>query len=194
MRVRSFADLVGDILRLPGPVRLVSIDGPGGAGKSTFARRLAAARPDIVTLVHTDDFASADLPADWWPKLLDDVIAPIIEGDQGRFRRYDWPTRQLAEWRTVPRTPIVAIEGVSAGRVEWDRHLAYRIWIDTDADIRLARGLHRDGNDALSQWEEWMAAEDRHFARDPSRERADLVVDGNSAARHDPEIEFVTTA
>ncbi len=31
------ADLVARILQRPGPVRLVAVDGPGGAGKSTFA-------------------------------------------------------------------------------------------------------------------------------------------------------------
>jgi len=68
--------LVTEVLQCPGPVRLVAIDGPGGAGKTTFAERFAAAA-DGAPIVHTDDFASADNPIDWWPRLLAEVIEPL---------------------------------------------------------------------------------------------------------------------
>src|SRR6478609_7355621 len=42
-RVESFRSLADSILALPGGVRLVAVDGYGGAGKSTFATRMAAA-------------------------------------------------------------------------------------------------------------------------------------------------------
>lgn len=58
--------VVEALMERPGPVRLVAVDGPGGAGKSTFADRLAAAAGGA-PIIHTDDFASADNPIDWWP-------------------------------------------------------------------------------------------------------------------------------
>jgi len=169
--------LVTEILQFPGPVRLVAIDGPGGAGKTTFANRLAAAA-DGAPIVHTDEFASADNPIDWWPRLLAEVIEPLSRGDHGRYQRYDWSTNTLAEWCIVEPAPIVIIEGVSAGRREWVQHLSFVIWIETPSALRLQRGLDRDGPSAADQWESWMAAEDAHFVRDPVRQRADVIIDG----------------
>ena len=59
-------ELVAAILAKPGPLRLVAVDGPGGAGKSTFASELSEAAGGA-PVVHTDDSAAADNPTDWWP-------------------------------------------------------------------------------------------------------------------------------
>lgn len=169
--------VIDQILDIDAPIRLVAIDGPGGAGKSTFATRLAHAAGGA-PIVHTDDFASASNPIDWWPRLLDQVIQPLVAGTTARYQRYDWPTDTMAEWHTVDPVPIVIIEGVSAGRAEWAQHLSFVIWIDTPRHIRLERGLARDGAHQLDQWRSWMASEDAHYQRDASRARADLVVPG----------------
>lgn len=172
-----FTQLGEQILGRPGPVRLVAIDGPGGAGKSTFAGHLAAALDDA-PVVHTDDFASWDEPIDWWPRLLEQVIEPLAAGRSARYQRYDWASRTLAEWLEVEPRPVVIIEGVSSGRSEWRYHLSFVVWIETPHDERLRRGLERDGADALDDWERWGAAEDAHYEVDPTRAIADVVIDG----------------
>ena len=171
--------VVAAILGLAGPTRLVAVDGPGGAGKSTFAARLAAAASDA-PVIHTDDFASADNPINWWPRLLEQVISPLTRGLPAHYQRYDWRTETLAEWHTVVPAPIVIIEGVSSARSEWAGQLSYVIWIETPRATRLAQAVDRDGDDALDDWEHWMAEEDAHYARDPTRERADIVIDGTA--------------
>jgi uridine kinase len=168
--------VVAEILKRPGPVRIVAIDGPGGAGKTTLAGCLSKIADAPV--VHTDDFASADDPIHWWRRLQAQVIDPLSQGRAGRYQRHDWPTNALAAWHVVPSAPIVIIEGVSAGRLEWARHLSYLIWVETPRSERLRRGLERDGPDALADWEIWMAGEDRHYSGDPTKGRADLVIDG----------------
>ena len=172
-------DVVARIRRLTGRSRLVAIDGPGGSGKTTFADRLSLAA-NGAPIVHTDDFASADNPINWWPRMLDQVIAPLARGERSRYQRYDWPSETLAEWHEVDPTPIVIIEGVTAGRAEWVEHLDFVIWIDTPRDVRLERAVERDGAGALDAWDVWMSAEDAHYERDPTRQRADLIVDGTS--------------
>lgn len=173
----ALADIVEHIRSRTGQVRLVAVDGPGGSGKSTFAALLAAAA-DGAPVVHTDDFASADNPIDWWPRLLEQVIVPLVEGRPAHYQRYDWPTESLAEWHTVDPAPIVVIEGVSSARREWAEHLSYVVWIETSRELRLQRAVARDGEDALEDWEVWMGNEDAHYERDPTRERADVIVDG----------------
>ncbi len=123
-------ELVAAILAKPGPLRLVAVDGPGGAGKSTFARELSGAAGGA-PVVHTDDFAAADNPIDWWPRLLEQVIEPFALGDAAHYQRYDWPSETLTDWHTIEPAPIVIIEGVSAGRSEWAAHLSFLIWIET---------------------------------------------------------------
>lgn len=171
------SEVADEILRRPGEVRLVAIDGPGGAGKSTFAELLAAALDDA-PVVHTDDFASAENTIDWWPRLSEQVIEPLACGRPARYQRYDWPTESLAEWVGVDPAPVVVIEGVTAARREWRHHLAFVIWIDTPPSERLRRGLERDGPDTLADWQVWSDAEERHYIDDPTRRHADVIVDG----------------
>lgn len=172
-----FEELARRVQERPGPVRLVAIDGPGGAGKSTFASRLAAALGDA-PIVHTDDFASANNPIDWWPRLLEQVIEPLADGQPARYQRYDWTTESLAEWIDLEPAPVMIIEGVAAARKEWRRDLKFIIWVETPRAERRRRGLERDGADALDFWEARGAAEDTHYGADPTKEHADIVVDG----------------
>lgn len=189
--LHSYKELVETILERSAGVRLVAVDGHGGAGKSTFAERLASAADGRAFIVHTDDFASWDNPINWWPQLLERVIKPLAAGETGRFQRYDWASGRLAEWIIVPRMPIVVIEGVSSSRAEWRHYLSFAIWIETSRDTCLKRGLQRDGDEMLAQWEQWMAAEEEHFRRDGARDRADLFVESSPRGPLDPQSQFV---
>ena len=68
--------------------RIVAVDGPGGAGKSSLARWLAP-RLDA-QVVPTDDFASWDNPIDWWPQLLDLVLKPLAAGERASYQPTSW--------------------------------------------------------------------------------------------------------
>lgn len=176
----AFTELAAWIRSRPprcGHTRLVAVDGPGGCGKSRFALHLTAALHGS-PLVHTDDFASWDNTLDWWHRLEEQVLLPLGEGRSGRFQRYDWERRELAEWHEVEAADVVVIEGVSSARAAVADRLSCVVWVETSRETRLRRGLDRDGEAALPLWCTWMADEDRHYARDRPWERADLVVDG----------------
>jgi uridine kinase len=173
----QLSELTSLIRERPGPVRIVAVDGPGGAGKTTFASMLASALGDP-PVIHTDDFASWDDPIDWWPRLLEQVIEPLSRATGARYQRYDWTTRSLAEWIEVDPEPVVIIEGVTAGRTEWRDRLGFLIWVETPHEERLRRGLERDGADALDDWITWGVAEEQHYRSDPTRRHADVIVDG----------------
>jgi uridine kinase len=173
-----------------GGVRLVAIDGPGGAGKSVFADRLERALGGV-PVVHTDDFASWDNPHDWWDRMETTVLDPIERGVPARFQAYDWVEHRLGEWRAVPQDDVVIIEGVTSSRRTVADRLTVAVWIETPRATRLARGIARDGESMRPEWDAWMEAEDAFFERDRARERADVVVDGAPTERHDPDAEFV---
>jgi uridine kinase len=189
--VRRFDELAREILALPGDVRLVGVDGCGGAGKTTFAARLAHAAGGA-PVVHTDDFASFDEPIDWWPRMLADVVEPLCAGEPARFRPYDWVARRLAsDPVTVPLAPLVVIEGVGATRRAWRDRLVMRIWVDAPREVRLRRGLERDGEHMHEFWSWWMSEEDRYVADEQPAKAADLTIDGAPLIAHDPDTEFV---
>ena len=129
-------------------------------------------------VLHTDDFASWENPLDWWCRLEDEVLRPVSADRIGRYQRYDWNLRALAEWHTVTPGGVLILEGVSSARAAVRERLSLSVWVETPRDIRLARGLARDGDDAEALWEQWMNEEDAHFARDRTREHADVIVSG----------------
>jgi len=161
--------------------RIVAIDGPGGAGKTTLASQLTEALGGA-QVVHTDDFASWDDPVDWWPRLLEQVLEPLARGDTARFRRSRWARVEEEAWVEVAPADFVILEGVSASREAFRPFLTYSIWVEAPADVRLRRGLERDGEGARAQWEEWMAEEDRYVERERPQERVDLVLSGASSS------------
>ena len=157
--------------------RIVAVDGAGGAGKSSFARHLAEALGGCA-IIHTDDFASWDNPIDWWPDLIERALEPISRGEVARFTPTRWTPDATPEAVETAPAEFLVLEGVSASRQAFRPYLTYAIWIEAGAQARLRRGLERDGEDARSQWEEWMAEEDAYRERERPDFAADLVIDG----------------
>jgi uridine kinase len=157
--------------------RIVAVDGAGGAGKSSFAERLTRELGGA-QVVRTDDFASWSNPLDWWPRLLEQVLEPLARNETARYRCSRWSPEEPERWEEVAPAQWLVLEGVSASRSAFRPYLTYSIWIETPRELRLARGLARDGVEARSSWEQWMAEEDAYIAAERPRERADVVVSG----------------
>lgn len=161
-------------------VRLVGIDGPSGSGKSTLARGLAERLGSPV--IKIDDFVSWSDFAGWWPRFEQQVVQPLLAGHDATYQQRDWQDHEfgdeLGSWRTVAWAPVVIIEGVTSTRAAVADSLACRVWVEAPTDLRLTRGLARDGVSHLPLWEQWMIDEKAFFERDGARQRADFVVSG----------------
>ena len=155
-------------------MRIVAVDGPSAAGKSTFAARLSATLGGA-PVVGADDFPvpwDGD-PLAWWPPFAAQVLGPLSEGRPARFRRYDWRRGVYGEETEIPAAPVLVVEGVGAARRR--RPAAFRVWVDAPHDVR-----RRRARSAATTWRPGTAgprSEARHFAADRTRERADLIVD-----------------
>ncbi|MFF3251687.1 uridine kinase [Actinacidiphila glaucinigra] len=158
-----------------GPVRLVAVDGHAGSGKTTFAAALASAL-DGAPVVHLDDLATHEELFEWTGRLREQVLEPLRRGDTARPAKYDWVARRFAMTLEVPPAPVVLLEGVGAGRREVRPWLAGLLWLEVTRETARERGERRDGPALAGFWAGWMRAQDAHFAADPSRPFADLLV------------------
>ena len=83
------------------------------------------------------------------------------------------------------------IEGVGATRRAWRDQLVARIWVDAPRELRLRRGVDRDGVHMLEFWRWWMAAEDTYVSDERPDLAADVCVDGAPTVGHDPQSQWV---
>jgi len=194
MRVVRYDTLAARILNSApraGMTRVVAVDGPAGSGKTTFAARLATlARAPVI---HTDDLCPGwDGMDKVGPLLIEQVLRPLVSGGAPRYQRYDWERETYAGWHDVPAAPTLLIEGVNSGPRDAASYLSMLLWIDAPYELRLRRGLQRDGEGSRERWGQWMRREDALFEAERTRERADIRIDGASTVPHDQERDFVT--
>jgi uridine kinase len=168
-------------------IRIVGVDGRSGSGKSILASQLSTLM--AAPIIEIDDFVSWDCFAGWWPRFDEHVLAPLLAGRDAIFQTRDWTDwygSSLGEWKTLQWSPTVIVEGVTCTRRDTIGRIAYAVWVEASAEIRLARGMARDtsfpGKEDL--WKQWMHEEDEFFAADGTRERADIVVDTSAFGIH----------
>lgn len=166
-----------------GRVRLGVVDGPSGSGKSTFA----AAWADLlsgtfgcsVRVFSSDLMATWADPFGWWERFDRGVLTPLAGGRPGRIQLTDWSGDQPGPgaWRTIPVPEILIMEGVSCGRSALGDRCGVLVWVEVpDPVARLARSVGRDGEQARRWLTAWQDDEERFFAADRTRERADLII------------------
>jgi uridine kinase len=179
------------------PTVLVGIDGRGGSGKTTLAGALAeairsAGRPTAI--VHFDDFffPSSERPTGMpetkpiggdfdWRRLRDEVLLPLLENRLAFYTRYDWVLDALAEMHEVKPNGIAIVEGVYCTRRELADMYDIRVWVECPADIRLARGIRRDGETARSRWDlDWIPCEERYVRKHEPTKTAHFTIQGDA--------------
>jgi uridine kinase len=196
--IERFADLAAEIRARParlGPVRLAAVDGPSGAGKTTFAERLATALDTVgmrVAVIHTDDLLDGwDDQFTFWRRLEDGVLGPLGRGVPGTHPVYDWALRRFTGERRVPVPDVLIVEGATSARAEAYPRLSLSVFLTADPAVRWRRVVERDGPTVEGPLRRWMAAEDEYFSAAGTADRLDRLVDGVARVGHDPSSEYV---
>ena len=157
--------------------RWVGVDGFAAAGKSTLARRIAAALPGA-RIISVDDFGRAGLRG--WDRALfvSSVLEPLLAGRPARYRRWDLLADAGLDWVAVPPGVPVVVEGVSATDdrvpVPWD----VTLWVDAPTAERERRIRARANYPALAErWRtDWWPNEQAYAAAQQPETRVDAVV------------------
>ncbi len=113
---------------------------------------------------------------------LDRLLLPLSRNRPGSYRRWDWYADRWAEVVVVPPAPLLVLEGVGSGSRSHAGLITVLAWIEVPADLRLERGLARDGVEHDEHLRAWAVAEREHFERDDTRARADVHLDGSSGS------------
>lgn len=154
---------------------VVAVDGPSGSGKSVLGA--VAARDLGAGLVRMDDlFPGWDGLAAAPGLLAEQVLAPLARGERAAYRRWDWHQDGWAEEVEVPAGEVLVVEGCGSSVRPAAELVDVAVWVEAPRELRLRRGLARDGESYRPHWQRWADQEAALYAADRTRERADVVV------------------
>ena len=138
---------------------IIGIAGGSGSGKSTIARLIAEKFGDDVTVIRHDDYYKAqhdltleerarqnyDCPEAFDTTLMVQHIRALREGKAVDCPIYDYMIHdRVAETRRIEPHPVLLIDGFLVLADARLRDLMdIRIFVDTDADIRILRRIDR---------------------------------------------------
>ena len=164
-----------------GDVKVVTVDGLAGSGKTTFASLLAAQLDDC-PVVHLDDIYEGwtqDLNVGLAERVNAWILMPLRHGIAGMHPVYDWYEGRFNSWREVPHTEFLVIEGVGAGHPGIALRGAFNIWVETNHELLYDRVIARDGERYVEDMRAWQLIEQVFFNNYKVRENADLIIRGD---------------
>jgi len=177
---------------------VVGIAGGTGSGKTTVAKKLAASMPGRCVILDHDAYyydqshlslderarINYDHPASLESSLLATHLRELREGKAVDIPNYDFSTHgRKAETRHIEPARVIIVEGIlvfteAALREQMD----IKIFVDTDADIRLMRRIRRD---LEQRGRTFQSVRDQYYATvrpmhiehvEPTKRWADLII------------------
>lgn len=182
--------------------RLILIGGGTCSGKTTIAKAIGRRLDNLKTVIISHDNYYHDLsnyspeecqsynfdhPSAIDASLLVKDVKSMLEGEAVNVPDYDFITHKRSEGRLcVAFADVIILEGIFALYYQDLLELSdLKIFVDTDADIRLTRRLIRDTKDrgydvegVLDKYLETVKPSHDAFI-DPSKKNADIIIPGD---------------
>nr|WP_306367956.1 phosphoribulokinase [Nocardiopsis sp. CC223A] len=172
-----------------GRVRVVTVEGRSGSGKSTVAERLRAtlaARGTAAAVLPMDDLYPGWHGLARAPELLVAwVLEPLRTGGAAHWRRYDWTRDRFSEEECALPGPVAAggvlvVEGCGSGARIVRPHVDLSVWVDASDTVRDRRLDSRGDAGLYAPFRRvWADQEAVFYAAERPREHADVII-GNT--------------
>ena len=184
-------------------VLVLGIAGGTGSGKTTLAHALAERFPRELTIISQDSYYRAhhdmgpnertklnyDHPDAFEDELLCKQLEELKAGHAIEEPIYDFAAHDRTDrTRTVSPSPVIVVEGILAF---WSKELRdlldIKVFVDTDADVRILRRIQRDveerGRSLSSVADQYLTTvKPMHEAFvEPQRRYADMIIPGDGA-------------
>ena len=183
---------------MDGNILVIGIAGGTGSGKTTLMKQLVEHFGDVVTVVSHDNYyrrrdeltyeerclINYDEPAAFETELMVSHLTQLRQGQAVDCPVYDFTVHNRSNdfLHIVPRQVII-VEGILIFADEALRELMdIRIFVDTDADVRLCRRIKRDVNkrgrsleSVLTQYQTTVKPMHEKYV-EPSKKYANIVV------------------
>ncbi|MBP3729059.1 MAG: uridine kinase [Lachnospiraceae bacterium] len=177
---------------------VIGVAGGSGSGKTTLTKNLTARFGDRIAVVHHDNYYHShhdmtfeercrlnyDCPEAFENRLMVEQLRLLKQGRSVECPIYDYTIHdRVEETETIESRPIILVEGILIfAEKELTDLMDIKIFVDTDADIRLARRIKRDIRDrgrtvesVIEQWRNTVKPMYEAYV-EPSKKLADIIV------------------
>jgi uridine kinase len=180
------------------PSFVIGIAGGTGAGKTTVARLITESVGESITRIPIDnyyhdlshlDFAERksrnyDHPSAFEWDLLREQVSSLLEGQAIEMPQYDFAEHnRKPERKRVEPTDVIILEGILALHDdELNEMMDLRLYVETDADVRILRRIQRDvverGRDLEGVIEQYLSTVKPMHEQfiEPTKRNADLII------------------
>ena len=179
-------------------VMVIGIAGGTGRGKTTITKKLIQHFGDDVSVIHHDNYYKAhhdmpyeerarlnyDHPDSFDTEMLIDALKELKRGHSVVCPVYDYSIHDRSDKTTVVEpAKVVIVEGILIFQSrELCRQMDIKIYVDTDADVRILRRIMRDVRDrgrslesVVNQYLSTVKPMHEQFV-EPSKRNADIII------------------
>ncbi len=163
-------------------MRIIAIDGPSCAGKTTYA--------DLISknVVHIDDFY---LPFKYrneevmkqlggnidFKRLIEEIILPYIKNKEVIYRPYECHNDKYEDEIILDNNDDLIIEGSYSHHPILKEYIDYKIFIDIKKDEQRKRIINRNKDNYEDFFNIWIKREEDYFNTLKIRENCDLLLE-----------------
>ncbi len=179
-------------------IMVIGIAGGSGSGKTTITRKLMQRFGSNVSVIYHDNYYKAhhDMPFEQRSKLnydhpnafdtdmLVEAVKELKKGHAVTCPVYDYSIHDRTDKTiTVNPTKVIVVEGILIFQSrELCQQMDIKIYVDTDADVRILRRITRDVRDrgrslesVISQYLNTVKPMHEQFV-EPSKRNADIII------------------
>ena len=177
---------------------IIGIAGGSGSGKTTLAHKIAEHFGDRVSMIRHDDYYRSqsglsleerasinyDHPSAFDTELLIEHLDRLRAGESVASPIYDYTIHdRSSDIRNIESTEVIVLEGILVlENRELLSRLDVKIFVDTDADVRIVRRIARDVNErgrslesVINQYLTTVKPMHEAFV-EPSKRNADVII------------------